>query len=1779
MDAKSFVKEYYRKRRDSEENETFSSGTHASKGAAFVQKVMETGGVRGAKQRADSIENELAKLESEEPSGNPGLAVRLFGNEAQQKQGTQEHADWQKKIDQTKERLKSARTEEQGNWFESVPYRTDFLEKSKYVSKKSPAKLGDYSKSINEGAPVVGGGIFSKDKIDGITMLSPLEKNIYNYLYNTEGNDKANEYLRHIENDLSNRIVKKLAEEWNTPLKEAVLTGAAGFDSGMRGIRNASNALTGRDTEGQSTLDKAVAETRADDKGVQRLVNDILYSVGNMAPSMVVGGMAGPAGGALSTGLSSGGNSYSDAVEQGYGKDKAMLYGVASGLSEGGLQYALGGIGNLGKGGLTKAVGKIPALKSLSSKLSGAVTTPALNGLMKGVGKFASSAADEGTEEYLQALIDSAMRNVILGEDNEVNPPSEDALYSALIGGVTGGLFSVPESISSGRAAAADTRNANAQSNAKSFNEAYATENHAPEGTVASDAADGKVNSASADEYISAFESSLPNTAEELEPIVEVIRSKRDASPSLKTEAELYAAQRKLARIRAMESNPGAWYDKYAQSPDRWTASNQNPGTDKMDTPNLQSISRKIEESFKIPISEKFVPKNANGIYKTKEQAIRTQVADAMPTISHEVGHHFDNLYKLTSMPEIQEAVSVARKEAPGFLASYPENQQSGEAVAEFMRRYLTDRTLAESMYPEFYAAFREKVSSKDLKNLDEIGDMINRYMVSTAEERARAAVVTRKQGKKIREQQSLWGKFKSGFDKFNAAFIDDAAKIKDVSKTGYRDYMVLRDVDGKIRGMIDYGIVDYYGNRVQKLDAEGNPTGEFYGGLADITAKISGQDANGKKLGRKQRAKRVEDFKDYLIYQSAIDRKARGLRTFADDFIDSMENLQNQASALEAKHPDFKAVSEELYAWQNQILYTYGVETGLITQETYDAIVKANPHYVPFFRNVDKGTGGAKASIANQKAPIKKAHGGGQSIYDPYENILVNIDRLVKAGERNMVMQTIADDADATSGSGYLMERIPAKSVPVSDGAEDFAKKLWENLDKDSLSEQDKKLVEDAVSVILDEQEKHWVRKDPNGPDIVTVMRDGKPDSYQVHDEELLKALTSMNPEQANTVIRFVSAVSRVFKAVTTGWNMFFTANNGQRDIGTAYVNGSTNNPFRLIWDNVKAAIDIVTKSDAYKLNAQSGGMYQSPISNPQTLDSIAGELSGNRRFSPKRIIEWIEKFSDVVEAAPRLAETKRVLEKTGDVRAARYAGDEVTLNFKRHGRVGKTIDAFYPFFNPAVQGTVKNITMLKERPAAFLIKLFAMSALASILEMGFNHAAGGDEEYTKLSSYMKNSYYNIYKGNGKFHKIPKPQSLGVVASLIERAVEQYGMKNDESFYQFFEYLANQFVPPGVPTPDNPDAFLDDFVVLGSIAEINSNKDFKGSPIVPSNYQNLEPSMQYDEKTSAVAKFLGKTLNWSPMKIDHFLDSNFGFLARISKALTAEDKDYLMGLANQFTADSAYSTDSFNRFYDSYEKWNTQKTSHPEDTEALSQFNQYNSARSIVSVLNRLAQESGNSDYKKLAQDYALDFMDEERRDDSRLIALYNRTKESGLFPDKQFSNTLNYKDADGNQQEVKLDANEFLDYTEEYNEEIQDIYNSVLSSALSDEQKVRALKAAKSDLSKSLAQKYGGNESDTGVYAAGKIGVSPDVYFIIKYAGDTDGSGTLSQDEAKKMLNASSLSKDQKYQLWWILGSSWDKNPYGPNRKAETKSTKSKSEVREAYDYASELLRGVYQ
>lgn len=194
----------------------------------------------------------------------------------------------------------------------------------------------------------------------------------------------------------------------------------------------------------QNVMDYIGQEASQSDSGLNKTLFNLSDSITAMAPSMMMGG---PAGAAL-TGLTSGGNTYRDTKREGYSTEESLLYGAVNGALEGGLQYALGGLKGIGKGGASKAISKIPGLKDKVSNVVGKVvkSVPVQN-FLKSVGASAASIFDEGFEEYVQAVLDPVVRNIILDENNEIQPFSEDKLYAGAMGALTAGLMNLPASI------------------------------------------------------------------------------------------------------------------------------------------------------------------------------------------------------------------------------------------------------------------------------------------------------------------------------------------------------------------------------------------------------------------------------------------------------------------------------------------------------------------------------------------------------------------------------------------------------------------------------------------------------------------------------------------------------------------------------------------------------------------------------------------------------------------------------------------------------------------------------------------------------------------------------------------------------------------------------------------------------------------------------------------------------------------------------------------------------------------------------------------------------------------------------------------------------------------------------------------------------------------------------------------------------------------------------------------------------------------------------------
>ena len=301
---------------------------------------------------------------------------------------------------------------------------------------------------------------FTFDEIKNIVALPQYEGKNFTDIEDeiaVKHNEKKTpeEYLYEVKDQQNKEIGSKISDMISgNPVREMIFAPISGLDQFSSGLSGLNSQNKRAPSPGQYASEEIKSNINWGPEFLGSNLGQTLYnvgqSIGNMAPSIAFGAMTGGSG-ALLTGLSAGGNAQDEALRDGYSKAEALTYGAVNGALEGGLQYALGGIGSLGKGGASKLIAKIPALQSLGSITQSVIKNKTVQAALNTAGKYIAQMGDEAFEEYLQAVLDPVVRNIVLKEDNDVNLLSQEAMYSALVGALTAGIMNIPSAMSGSR--------------------------------------------------------------------------------------------------------------------------------------------------------------------------------------------------------------------------------------------------------------------------------------------------------------------------------------------------------------------------------------------------------------------------------------------------------------------------------------------------------------------------------------------------------------------------------------------------------------------------------------------------------------------------------------------------------------------------------------------------------------------------------------------------------------------------------------------------------------------------------------------------------------------------------------------------------------------------------------------------------------------------------------------------------------------------------------------------------------------------------------------------------------------------------------------------------------------------------------------------------------------------------------------------------------------------------------------------------------------------------
>jgi len=373
-----------------------------------------------------------------------------------------------------------------------------------------------------------------------------------------------------------------------------------------------------------------------------------------------------------------------------------------------------------------------------------------------------------------------------------------------------------------------------------------------------------------------------------------------------------------------------------------------------------------------------------------------------------------------------------------------------------------------------------------------------------------------------------------------------------------------------------------------------------------------------------------------------------------------------------------------------------------------------------------------------------------------------------------------------------------------------------------------------------------------------------------------------------------WMSPLNNTLKALYTSWNVVFPFTNFMRDFQEASITQSIkmgkgikvmtgySGAFPAIYRRMMGSPDFTKKIDRdleefYNLGGATGFTHNKTIEEiekefEKDLKRMVnhGTIAGNFAGSARKIFRGIEAWNMIFEDATRFSVYLSSIAAGNSKQDAAYDAKEASVNFNRKGKGSKAWDAYFAFFNVAIQSLQKNFKLAKDYPAKFatVATSFTMLGFLEAMMNALTDDDDDDKSYYNLNPYMRQNYLVIPLpglGGGKADKylsVPLPQfwrgfkSVGAIAFDI--ATKKMTVK--EGITDALGNFGSALLPVDIGGFYNSGEFSFAPIaptVLKPVAEVLENKNYMGYSIMN------EPFTREQNKMLAAAG-LGKA-NVSP--------------------------------------------------------------------------------------------------------------------------------------------------------------------------------------------------------------------------------------------------------------------------------------------------------------------------
>jgi hypothetical protein len=864
----------------------------------------------------------------------------------------------------------------------------------------------------------------------------------------------------------------------------------------------------------------------------------------------------------------------------------------------------------------------------------------------------------------------------------------------------------------------------------------------------------------------------------------------------------------------------------------------------------------------------------------------------------HELGHHFDRQMGMWS-----KSTGLASG-IPGELIKLgrdlygdkrPEGGYRAEGFAEFIGQYLIGADIRQRA-PKLYDWFTTEylpARPAEAKKLRELEGVIAAFQLQTPQQAVDALLSPRREdwsGSRI--AASLAG--------FEAAHIDAFLPIlRGMQATG-------ADLSRLPPSRNPFMLAIYFAR-----SAGGRALSSLLSHSVDLYGRENGESLRSVFSGVVEAGK-IQEFTRYWVAKRVQTRyHEHGLAAGL-----SIED----ANAIVAEHdrdPLFRETAKRATEWAHRQLHLL-VEAGVITRAEFDKIEAMNPIYMPMMRQfveTEKKTG-----RKGHGKGLHRVKGGQQPILDPIAALAMQAEKFQKVAMQAAVMRSLVEFYDGhknkSESMGKFMSEIPAPKESVSFTLANIRKDLEAVIGR----------YEEGQAVIekLEQEEAVWGRlltvyrpkKDYSGGlNVMGIEINGERRFFEVRPDLLpiLEGVTStrfMDRNAFNSLVRGATSLQRLG---ATGLNPGFgLLRNPIRDTLTASITGDYHFHVPMLSTMMGSFLDIVD-SDYAKMYHGAGldiaGFSGQDLRHARSAGKRVLEKTPARLARSFFTINGIRELLSHSEVGPRLMEFRAAhkyaldhgMSEADAMVLAGAAAKDVTVNFSRAGTTGRKMNEVVLFYNAAVQSIDKMLRSLGAKEAMpwaknvaagqgqaeARLKSAAMAmgkgllwvTLASII----NYFRNREKEWWKeLPAHEKWGYIHIggMENDGWIARIPLPFELGALFGSLPVAFLE-NSRTPGAFREAWESFIDGASPIDIgygskTAEERFHAILRNVALLGPIADLLKNEDWKGSKIVP---QYLENRLVKDQKTpgtSTFGEFLGQfePMGLSPVQIDHLLNT-----------------------------------------------------------------------------------------------------------------------------------------------------------------------------------------------------------------------------------------------------------------------------------------------------------------